>query len=145
MRNIKFRAKSLTAGEWVCGGYYNMDDCRKGGRRHIIAYDNNDNCGQQTPHDPIDINTLGQYTGLKDKNDKEIYEGDILAPDSTCRGSNRYIIEWNDKHCCFTSIEGGIDDFIGDLDEEIQFNLLSNMKLNVCEIVGNIYDNPKEC
>lgn len=86
---------------------------------------------------------LMQYTGLKDKNGKEIYEGDILAPDKTCRSSSRYIIEWNDKHCCFTSIEGGINNFIGDIDEEIKFNLISNMKLNICEVIGNIYENPK--
>lgn len=82
-------------------------------------------------------------TGLKDKNGKQIYEGDVLAADKICRCSSRYIIEWNDKHCCFTSIEGGIDNFIGDIDEEIQYSLLSNMKLNVCEIIGNIHVNPE--
>lgn len=138
MREVKFRGKSLNTGEWVYGGYYNMEDCLKGNRRHVIVVENTGS-GPQTLYEPIDISTLGQCTGLEDKNEKEIYEGDILAPDKTCRSSSRYFVEWNNKHCCFTSIEGGIDNFIGDIDEEIQYSLLSNMKLNLCEIIGNIH------
>lgn len=84
---------------------------------------------------------LLQFTGLKDKNGKEIYEGDILG----MSGSEKYayIIEWNCSNGCFTSINGGTNNFIGDVDDEISFNILSNMRLDICEVIGNIYENPE--
>lgn len=85
--------------------------------------------------------TLMQCTCLKDKNGIEIYEGDILAPITTWNES-KYIIEWDKKNCCFTSIDGGAANFYGDVNDEIKYNLLSNMRLDLVEIIGNIYENP---
>ena len=83
---------------------------------------------------------LMQYTGLKDKNNVEIYEGDILSPTDKWNES-KYIIEWNEINCCFTSIDGGAYNFCGDPDDEIKYNLLSNMRLDLVEIIGNVYEN----
>ena len=58
MREIRFRAKRKDTGEWL---YWNLLD------------------GFSYPKEIIDEDTVGQYTGLKDKNGKEIYEGDILV------------------------------------------------------------------
>lgn len=74
MEEIIFRAKSLNTGEWVYGGYYNLPDCRKDELRHIIVYENNGH-GLQTVHEPVDVTTLGQYTGENDVNGNEIYGG----------------------------------------------------------------------
>ncbi|WP_130806495.1 YopX family protein [Senegalia massiliensis] len=125
MREIKFRGKSLITDEWVYGFYYNVPDCRKDNLRHIIAYPNN-GPGRQTLHEPINLDTLGQYTGLKDIKGIEIYEGDFLIYESF--GGKREIIEvWYE-------------------DDWAAFNF-GNKKLsyikNTMEVIGNIYENPE--
>lgn len=76
-RKIKFRGISLDTGVWVYGQYYCLPSLRKDTSRHIIVHHSNENCCQ-TIHEPIDPNTLGEYIGLSDINNKEIYTGDIV-------------------------------------------------------------------
>lgn len=75
--------------------------------------------------------TLMQYSGLKDKNGNEIYEGDICACYSGDLAEN-YEVKWSDKYCTWM-IEGDSDiEFLRDFARHISF-----------EVIGNIYEDPE--
>ena len=86
---------------------------------------------------------LMQYTGLKDKNGVEIYEGDIIGgyPHGTVQ------VKWNNDYACFECvwIEQECDEAGECYDKEIS-SLLAN-ELDNCKdawkVIGNIYQNPE--
>jgi len=144
VREIKFRGKSLVTGDWVYGGYYNQPDRRKDTLRHIIVYQNDDSGGQQTIHDPIDIDTLGMYIGEKDINGKEIYEGDIVKikaiavyeEDVYYSGTGEY------RGKCYREAE--VEEIKVVKWRNYGFSIVrSNWIACTFKILGNVYENPE--
>ena len=91
MREILFRGKHLD--KWVYGGYskHIKDD-----DRHFITNMTKDRISDIGHHQEIDPATLGEYTGLLDKNSKRIFEGDVICIDGAHH--NLKIVKWSEDH-----------------------------------------------
>lgn len=134
-REILFRAKG--SGKWRYGSYVHFDkkpinDCFNNKYKDFIV--TNGVYGEH--YYPItELSSLGQYTGLKDKNRKKIFEGDILYQGAKMLGvvciSARYGISIQKKSSTWSLIN-----FV--LDSDFDTSVLSDV-----EVVGNIYDNPE--
>ena len=129
MREILFRGKT-EAGEWVEGFY------AKSGDKTFILIDNDIAVGYVTMKEVIS-ETFGQFTGLYDKNDKRIYEGDVVKREFTLwRGETKKtretqigVVVYSNKDCGFIV--------------EKKCNLRKPWDGDTIEVIGNIHDNPE--
>ena len=141
MRQIKFRGKDLETGDWVYG---DLEIHRKDSRRLIHSY--NADGGYNRQYD-VDEETIGQFTGILDDSDTEIWEGDIVR--MTDRPYNlvdigKVIYNARIGHYSLEVVKGnwtGRYDFIkSDIVND------GNARVPVTylyEVIGNKYDNPE--
>lgn len=123
MREILFRGKSVI-NEWVEGFYtcFNGDE-----HRIYTGYSDTDGVDHYPEWCNIRPETVGQYTGLTDKNGTKIFEGDILL-----KGFEKVVVKWNENQCRW-----------GIYLDEYEISGFNESTKNYFEVIGNIYDNPE--
>ena len=134
-REIIFRGKSIGTGGWLYGHLFNYGLTAPSNVPCISV------CVPTSWEEAYNLyavqpDTIGQYTGLIDKNGKKIYEGDILQDELDSRVN--HIVKYDNSRCSYTgwcslvhwNWEKG--------------NIISQEWINECgkTVIGNIHDNP---
>ena len=137
MREILFRGKTRTTEgkKWVYGYLYKVKSFFSEDYQYFIK-------NTHLQEFSVDEETIGQYTGLKDKNGKEIYEGDILRYEGG--GIYRVVFDEMMIMCPQDNIEmpspGYYGILIGDKTKEL---CPLGVTQRLAKVIGNIHDNPE--
>ena len=117
MREILFRGKRTKTGEWVTGNLWHHTE-----KASLIWSNELDTKAWVLPE------TVGQFTGLTDKNGKKIFEGDIVESFDIFNHWDGYgIVNWNETFNSWCMGE----------------RLMYCDRIATYEVIGNIYDNPE--
>lgn len=120
---IKFRGKRTDTREWVYGSLLLWPD----GDANILESKDGDTAVWKREIDP---DTAGQYTGLKDRNGKDVYDGDLLGDEDVI-----YEVWWSEDNACYML------DMVNPFKE--MAIRMSDMYIDKMEVVGNRWDNPE--
>ena len=132
MQEIKFRGLRLDNGEWVYGDICQAENDMGVITKAYIAYDADFTCGKAygsiylmtDRYFEVDPKTIGQDTGLKDKNGKKIFDGDKLLVEGS---KGVYIVSYNKKECVY--------------EIKSRYDILNlGNPLNELKVIGTIHD-----
>ena len=144
-REIKFRGKRVDNGAWIYGSYHPHEDKMLGivsekdvleNKKSLIIIDGMSDWNLSKPINYYEVipESVGEYTGLKDSKNVEIYEGDFLKLSDEYRGKGEipsYVIWENSQWMMQGIMHYSHKDFI------------MNYSLDNMNVIGNIYDNPE--
>ena len=116
MREILFRGKQRDNGEWFYGDLIHLNHC--------VSIRSKDCARSVVPE------TVGQYTGLTDKNGMRIFEGDLIRSTET---GETAIVQWFSEHSAFMIW----------CKTSNQVGFLYECEKSIIEVIGNIHDNPE--
>ena len=145
MREILFRGKRVDNGEWISGSILSFDDggkvilpsTAKVFKEHGTTTICCNECYDVYPE------TVGQYTGLTDKNGVKIFEGDIVK-EYKSKDKVKGVVK-------FGKYQSGINKYADDLGFYVEWTteifLIRGLgywcRKNMLEVIGNIHDNPE--
>jgi uncharacterized phage protein (TIGR01671 family) len=147
-REILFRGKRIDNGKWVYGSYLFLNvpshdwtgrERGKPSEVHFIVDEHDINFA-------VDPATVGQFTGLTDKNGKKIFEGDILKTHYANAPKADFVeqvVFHGGKFCAEGSTRGNYKCWEPLADGIKHIPQDKSVYMESCEIIGNIYDNPE--
>lgn len=136
MREIEFRGKRVDNNEWAYGYLYVDEDTDEA---YIVNRIYHVDMGEYNVTEfEIISKSVGEYTGLKDKNGKKIFEGDIFKFDNYEANKGISVVEWGNNKAGFRLKTLAFLNYNKKITKYKYYSIPKD-----CEVLGNKFDNPE--